>query len=154
MKIYRGFSSPILSGLHKNPFRISPRRPRNTDEMIHTIADSWFYRRYGIYARSRCLLCSTCIEQAKIYAVPPENIMLISPVSPYTIIYSRRVCDMYSITDACPNPYDAGAINTWLDEMCYESVCDQHHIDDKHFGEIMIDCESFCAHSLPQDALA
>jgi len=74
--------------------------------------------------------------------------MLISPVPPCKIIYSDRVRDMYSITDACPNPSDAGVINEWLAAMRYDCVGELSLISSKHLGEVMIDCDSFMAANL------
>lgn len=148
MNLYKGFLNPVSNGLHKNQFRISSRNPRDLDPMIHTIADSWFFDKFGIRARSSCLICSTDIEQARKYAGTSGTVTLINPTSPCKIIYAAKVPDMYSITYACPNPFDAGAINNWLVAMCYECVDSPLLICSEHFGEVMIDCESFVATNL------
>lgn len=148
MRLYKGFRSLLSCGLHKNLFRTSSRNPRDLDLSIHAIADIWFFREFGIHARSSCLICSTDIEQARAYAGPTGSVMLISPVSPCKIIYAKKVRDMYSITDACPNPLDAGPINNWLAAMGYECVDSPYLISSEHFGEVMIDCESFVATNL------
>lgn len=148
MRLYKGFRDPLSCGLYKNLFRTSSRNPRDLDLAIHIIADLWFFREFGIRARSSCLICSTDIEQARKYAGTTGSVMLIDPVSPFKIIYAEKVRDMHSITYACPNPLDAGPINDWLAAMGYECVDSPCLINSKHFGEVMIDCESFVATNL------
>jgi hypothetical protein len=148
MQIYKGFSTPIATGLHTNQFRTLERKPRDLDSIIHTIADQWFLARFGIRARSSCLICTTDIEQARTYARGSDSLKLIIPVDPCRIIYSEQVFDMHSITDACPDPFNSGAINDWLAGMCYKCVDDPGQISDGHRGELMVDCGSFYAASV------
>jgi hypothetical protein len=123
-------------------------------QLIHIIADYWFLRSFGIRARSSCLICSTHIEQAEKYAGPTGSVMLISPSYPCKIIYSKEVRDMHSITHACQNPFDTGAINDWLTARCYECIDHPDLINSEHLGELMIDCESFTATVLEPGLLA
>jgi len=145
MTIYRGFSSPIQAGTHVNLFRDSPRSPRDLDELIHLVADCWFFRSFGIRARSSCLICSTVIKQAENYTGTTGKVMLIAPCPPCKIIYSVKVRDMSSIENVILNPFDTGAINDWLAAKCYKCVDDPNLINPEHKGEVMIDCDSFVA---------
>jgi len=95
MKLYRGFSDTVESGLFENYYRKKPRKPRDSHIHVHDVADNWFYESFGVRARSQTIFCTPDIEQAKQYGKPykisvPESIDI-------KLIFSVHVNDFNEI---------------------------------------------------------
>ena len=141
MKLYRGFKRPIADGLHINQFRATPRISTHTPINIHLHSDEWFYNTFGIRARTNCVICSTDILQAKIYATN-GSLALITPINTYRLIFSLQVRDFLDITiDVCNQ--DKNTIFTCLANKEYCIVDSVEKLPGDFSGEVMLDCEQY-----------
>lgn len=148
MKLYRGFVDDINLGVVKNYYRTTPRKPKDTHENIHHVADRWFEKTFGIKARSGTIFCSTDIDQAqsygKVFEVSfPEGVE-------YKLLFSRKVVDFaeimfddanakFDLSDSC----NAGIIIEWLESKQYQVVSCINELPREFLGEVMVDCEAY-----------
>lgn len=143
MKLFRGFNSKVTDGILDNIFLINKRKPLHTPERVHTITDSWFYNKFGIYARSECIFCTPDIHEALKYSIPHEGGCLteVSPVGDYHLILSEKVEDFNLYVDEIgDNERD---INKWLEQQSYVCINNIEQIPDGFLGEIMLFCEKY-----------
>lgn len=82
------------------------RKPKDMDLKIHGWVDDWFYKKFGIRARSNSLFCTSEINVALTYGTP----YIICPIGKYEIIWSPEIRDLYSMLD------DEGAGLWWVAE--------------------------------------
>lgn len=72
----------------------SHRRPKDSSQNFHGIADQWFYERFGIRYRSN-VVCVTSRElTALAYAATPAHVMRIVPLSEYRYCWSPNASDL------------------------------------------------------------
>lgn len=97
---YRGMSNryPI-----DEPYIVTPRkdrRPLNTDNRFHSIADEWFFKKFGIYYRSQSVFLTTNKEVARTYAHNNsyKHIVRVIPLTPFSYCWSSNVEDLYTIS--------------------------------------------------------
>jgi hypothetical protein len=136
--LYRGFNQPLTSTIQTNIFRNDPRTPRDTDQEVHDHADAWFFKHFGIYARSTTIICSTDLSQARSYGATYR----ITPSTPCTIIYSPLVRDFLEHECELPSPSQTN-VWEWLETKGYIAVKNVHDIKPAFLGEVMVCCESF-----------
>ncbi|WP_236179222.1 hypothetical protein [Pseudomonas mosselii] len=138
--LYRGFSGQLTAPEQVNIFYNTPRTPKDTHMKIHEAADRWFFEKFGIYARSRALICTTDLSQAFSYGITYQ----ITPEPPSPIVYST------SVRDFLEHQIDLDilteeSIREWLDKMNFKLVHNTSEIDQNFFGEVMVFCEKFRA---------
>ncbi|MCM5704561.1 hypothetical protein [Larsenimonas salina] len=144
VKIYRGFGCHIPEGVNKNIFLERPRVPVDTSTNIHAYADEWFYEKFGIEARSRTIICSTDIKQAKSYVRSGGILANIVPLGDPVIIYSSDVQDFLDVTCSI----EGGVISresvfSSLNKKFYKSVSNYRDIDPNFKGEVLVYCKEF-----------
>jgi len=69
------------------------RKPKDTPIDIHNWLDEWFYKKFGIKARSNTMFCTSSISLAGRYG---SAIYYIFPMGNFEIIWSDIVNDMYT----------------------------------------------------------
>ena len=67
------------------------RRPMSTHIIIHNIIDGWFYKKFGIKARSNAAFGTFNNDHASDYG----DVYIIFPIGKYTMISSNKVRDLY-----------------------------------------------------------
>lgn len=67
------------------------RQPSNTHPRIHQAADDWFYKKFGIRARSQTAFCTASKVITSDYGFP----FLVFPAQDYQVIWSRKVQDLF-----------------------------------------------------------
>lgn len=97
---------PFLSGRNNNPYDFSrgtvrkDRMPKDTPVELHDIIDNWFYKRFGIKARSNSIFCGLSLGGLSQYGL----VKMIFPIGKYTAISSSNIIDLFSeIEDAFTN---------------------------------------------------
>jgi len=68
------------------------RKPKDTPMEIHDIIDDWFYKKFGIKARSNSIFCSFNENTANEYGNP----YYIIPIGKYSTIASPTIKDIYA----------------------------------------------------------
>ena len=139
-KIYRGFRDPLSSTKQKSPFLEIGRKPKNLPEFVHTAADQWFQHRFQLSARSRSLMCSTDITQARSFS---KYVYQVIPIEPFVAIYSKHVRDFIEILVGGPPILTQTTIWDYLASQEYTQISSIHEISDDFFGEVMLICEEF-----------
>ena len=71
------------------------RYPKDTPLELHNFIDNWFYKKFGIKARSNAIFCSFDINSTKSYGNP----YIIFPIGEYTTIASPIIKDLYDEID-------------------------------------------------------
>lgn len=138
--LYRGFKQPLTSALQVNIFRQCPRTPTHTSFEVHEYADEWFFRKFGIKARSTTIICSTDFSQARSFGVSYR----ITANGAFAIIYSPLVRDFLEYETELSSP-SQGDVWAWLEEKKYTMVMAAEHIESGFLGEVMLCCESYSA---------
>jgi hypothetical protein len=138
--VYRGVSK--FDGIFKvvNPFLSEPRLPRNSDLNVHKVSDDWFYKKFGVKARSQCIFCSTDIAQAKEYC-GVQGVLLKVTVPEglsYSIVYSEDVHDFIEIEIGIKDVNDDEQIINWLESKHYKIVSSVEELPKNFHGEIML----------------
>lgn len=141
--LYRGFSAALNESIQKNVFYHRGRTPRDTDPQIHEAADRWFFDKFGIYARSSCLICTTDRCQASSYGITYRVV----PPTSSPIIYSDSVRDFLEHKIDLDS-FDKGNIEGWLEKKNFKMIHDASDIDSNFLGEVMVFCESYQVFSL------
>lgn len=144
MKLYRGFDKAFPIGITKNIFKDTPRRPIDTDDFTHRVADEYFYDRFGIKGRSETVLCTPCKETALYYAEKNNGKLynLTFESDPNTkFLFSSEVADFYDIRCEI-DTLDESEILRWLDNAKYK-VVDSIDMIDSDNCEVMAYCSSF-----------
>jgi len=67
------------------------RKPQNTSLDIHNIVDDWFYREFGVRARSNAMFGTFNRSMAEIYG----NLFIVFPIGKYVMLSSDKVRDLY-----------------------------------------------------------
>lgn len=67
------------------------RQPSNTHPRIHQACDDWFYKEFGIRARSQTTFCTS----SKIITMDYGFSFLVFPAKDFQIIWSRKVRDLF-----------------------------------------------------------
>ncbi|MER0205036.1 MAG: hypothetical protein DU480_14545 [Nitrosomonas sp.] len=145
--IFRGFHIKLHDGTIENIFKNNPRCPIDTDKVIHTISDSWFYARFDIYARSQTLICTTDIVQAIKYKSEDGSLGKITLIDPYKVIYSENVRDFLECSHEIDNPSEE-KVHECLQSKNFQCVSDINSISSSFKGEIMIDCKEYYLHNI------
>lgn len=70
------------------------RSPRNTSTKFHSIADEWFYSKFGVHYRSHVLFLTPLILTAQTYAATHAHVMRILPLSDYRYCWSPKKVDL------------------------------------------------------------
>ncbi|MEZ6931843.1 hypothetical protein [Aeromonas sp. S16(2024)] len=141
MILYRGVKDPIEDGLYDNPYIKNPRKPRNTNELTHSITDEWFEIEFGIKARSRTIFCSTDKEQAVIHGHP----YVISFPEGGEFIFSEQIYDFTEIEGELgkKSQENKDEVEKWLASKNYQKVGTVNEIPVDFCGEIMACCEKY-----------
>lgn len=142
-KIYRGFSRKKEPGEYLNQFLSSPRQPTETPKKIHDFSNDWFYEKFGIRCRSEAIICTTEINQAKLYG-RGGNVLEIIPEGEYSIVYSPHVKDFLDIVTQI-DEISSNAVRFWLENKSYQCVKSISEIDGSFLGEVMVSCEKYRA---------
>ena len=71
------------------------RRPKDTSIDIHDWVDNWFYKKFGIKARSNTIFCTS----HKGYALSYGNLFVIFPIGKFEVIWSSRLKDLFNKAD-------------------------------------------------------
>tara|TARA_R110000824_G_scaffold349411_2_gene536296 strand:- start:1407 stop:1847 length:441 start_codon:yes stop_codon:yes gene_type:complete len=141
VRIYRGVSKYYRVCTLENEYLKTPRLPRNVSVNVHNVADKWFYNKFGIKARSECIFCTPCIEQAKEFGRPYE--VSLAEGLEYVLVYSINVEDFIEIEFDIRDVSDDNEIILWLENKSYESVRSLEELPKGFQGEIMLYCEKY-----------
>ena len=98
MKIFRSHrlsEVPEKQGVLSNPYLNMARQPRDTSPELHELADAWFEQQFGLYFRSKALIGSGDLNQAKRYCDDKHVLVSIEPIGDYAFCYSPMCRDMY-----------------------------------------------------------
>lgn len=140
--LYRGFDTKLTEGRTPNPYLVAPRMPKHSNVRIHEFADQWFRQKFGIAARSACVICSTDACQAADFANPTGCLAAVHPVGESRFIYSSNVKDFLQYA-AEGVTADQQSVWNWLNGQSYECVASASQISINHKGEVMVFCEAF-----------
>lgn len=138
--LFRGFSNKLAAVAQANIYHDTPRAPIDTKKEVHEIADSWFFERFGIRARSSTLICTTNFEQARSYGYTYKII----PVEPAILIYSPFVKDFLEHELELHSDSQAD-ICKWLECKNFKIARSMNDIDPMFSGEIMVHCKHYSA---------
>lgn len=138
--LYRGFSKKLNAPEQVNIFYHKSRVPRDTSLEMHEAADRWFFEKFGIYARSSSLICTTDFSQANSYGTTYQ----IVPDSSSPMIYSASVKDFLEHESDLDVLTEEG-MRAWLECKCFNLVYNVSEITHDFRGEVMVFCESYRA---------
>ena len=141
MKIFRGFTGSVKFGLNENENLMRPRIPRDSDPLVHEIADQWFYDKFGIKARSMTVFCTPNCHQAATYGEAYE--ITVPDTMSYQLIYSINVDDFINIEDEIDDTKNEDEIIDWLESRDYVVLSSFDKLPIKFRGEIMLYCTHF-----------
>jgi len=143
------------------------RDPVDTPKLIHNWVDDWFYKKFGVRARSNSLFASFNYRQANSYGV---EAYIAFPVGQYKAISSHKVDDLFEVIITAKGDFDPGAYkldtNTWLEELPLDKQTEfKEHIYSKlddanyqnklvfHQNEYMIVCDEYYIVKLEHETL-
>jgi hypothetical protein len=126
------------------------RKPKDTNQLVHDLANDWFEVQFGWPARSEGLFCSGSWSTASMYGRP----CLVFPMDGYKYIWSNEVSDFYTdfddIYEAVIEEYDhrsdfEEALITSLNDFLGNAKFRDTRLADgiKSCSEIMIKCKSY-----------
>ena len=141
MKIFRGFTGVVNFGLNRNENLIRPRKPRDSDDFLHEIADQWFDNKFGIKARSETIFCTPNCHQAAKYGEAYE--ITVPDTIKYQLIYSVKSDDFIEIQDEIDDLENKDEIIDWLESKNYAIVSSFDELPIGFKGEIMLYCTHF-----------
>lgn len=138
LSFYRGFSKGISETPVVRTTRMN-RVPRDIPMGIHTEADEWFYRKFGVRYRSQALFVTSSLLTAATYALDKDvkNVARVIPLGPYRICWSDQRSDLVF---ACAQTSPAD-IAQYLDSSGYvETDLNAAH---ERGHEVMLHCERY-----------
>lgn len=141
MRLYRGVADIITDGVFVNNYLKDSRLPRDAHINVHKVADSWFFYKFGIRARSETIFCSVDIEQAKEFGQVFE--ISIPDGVEYKLVFSLNVIDFNEIEIAVGDVNVDEQIVEWLEDKNYKVVNNKNELPIFFKGEIMISCEKY-----------
>ncbi|MGO0628659.1 hypothetical protein ACTORR_01060 [Pseudomonas sp. SAR267] len=127
-KLFRAHSTKHLTGAtgeFSNPNLQRARKPRDMPLATHNILNEWFIDRFSVAYREKSLFCTGDALIAAGYVSEASSLILIEPVGDYSVCYSSRCKDLYSIYQfnwSTSNP-SALEIRTHMDGLDFV----QHH---------------------------
>lgn len=148
LSFYRGVSSKYLTD---RPSVLTPRRdrrPRNSPDGFHEIADKWFNEHFGVAYRSQGLFLTSRVLSALTYAQSQVHVMRVIPLGAYRYCWSPKVPDLLFAATRLAGGR-ANEIEAYLDSAEYRETGLQEAHDTGH--EIMLYCEQYIA--IPIDLL-
>lgn len=144
------------------------RDPVDTPKLVHNWVDDWFYKKFGVRARSNSLFASFNYRQANSYGA---EAYIAFPVGQYKAISSHKVDDLFGVIVTAKNKLggpDAHMFdtNTWLEGLSpdkqielkaymYSRLDDADYRDKLmfHENEYMIVCDEYYIVKLEHEAL-
>jgi len=138
--LLRGENESI--GISKHIIR-RDRRPLNTPEKFHKIADDYFYEKFNVRYRSAALFCTSRYYIANVYG---KTVSLVFPIGNYTVCWSDSSKDLYcDIYIKCKG--DPEKFSMLIDNAHYfqGNVCEAI----KSGNEVMLHCDSYAYFSVP-----
>lgn len=138
--LFRGFDNKLLTVTQNNIFYHTPRAPKDTKREIHELADSWFFERFGIRARSSTLICTTNVEQARSYGYTYK----IKPIEPAFMIYSPLIKDFLEHELELESDSQRDVL-AWLECKDFKLIRSLKDIEPEFSGEVMVHCEHYSA---------
>lgn len=141
MTLYRGITGDIAIGVVENTYLCTPRKPRNSAEFVHKIADEWFENKFGIRARSRTIFCTQDINQAKQYGKPYKISLPLD--ESYSLIFSTNVHDIMEMEGELRYFNNKEEIINWLESKEYKIIYSLTDLPEKFNGEIMLYCKKY-----------
>ncbi|MBN3793593.1 hypothetical protein [Burkholderia sp. Ac-20392] len=118
------------------------RRPKDSSQHFHDIADEWFKIRFGIPYRSHGVFLTSRFVTASAHAATVDHVMRVIPVGAYKYCWSPEVKDLlFAAKRFASSPRDE--IGEYLESVRYQEVDLQ---DAQHSGhELMLFCERYVA---------
>lgn len=115
--LWRGFGKQNFHGTAKHgPVR--NRRPRNTPEWIHLIADKWFFDNFGVNYRTEALFCTGDKTIACYYG----NIYPVAPLDGYSFCWSPEIKDLFkSVSNMAIEDGDSTSVIELLERGNYRT---------------------------------
>ena len=112
------------------------RNPTDTPIKFHNWLDDWFYKKFGIRARSNSVFCTGDTDVIETYG----NQYVIFPIGKFKIIWNSQLKDLFNIVH-----FDYG-IEHWIEEFLkksktYKTGDLQGAIKSKN--EIMLHCKEY-----------
>lgn len=95
LPFYRGISRVISS---PHPYLSRPRTnrlPKNSPINFHSVADEWFFSRFGVRYRSNSVFLTSNLITANSYTPDTNNVVRVIPISKYRFCWSPKVSDLY-----------------------------------------------------------
>lgn len=138
--LYRGFSTRLTAPEQVNIFYHKSRVPKDTSIEMHEAADRWFFEKFGIYARSSSLICTTDFSQANSYGITYQ--IMPEPSSP--MIYSASLKDFLE-HESDLDVLTEESMRAWLESKCFNLVYEASEIPKDFWGEVMVFCKNYRA---------
>ena len=139
---YRGVSEKHLID---RPYIVTPRmnrRPKDSTDNFHNIADKWFQDKFGIPYRSCGVFVTSRRLSATLHAATPSHVVRVIPISDYRFCWSPKAVDLFFLASRFATS-SANLINAKLESLGYterdlgEAYASGH--------EVMIYCSSYIA---------
>ena len=153
-RLYRGilsnsFKPPRAKRIYEDEvFKVKVRKhrlPLHTDSFVHKSIDTWMLNKLGSRFRSQAVFCVGAKNQATQYGA----VYVILPIGDFKFAWSKNVDDLYAEIDNAQARVDSKYITDFLDKAEYQTKNLRSAIKSFSSHEIMIDCESYYAFSLP-----
>ncbi|GGN29304.1 MULTISPECIES: hypothetical protein [Marinomonas] len=142
MKLYRGVKTIPLDEVQENTYLKLPRKPLNSPQKLHEVADEWFEKTFGIRARSQTIFCTPDIKQALQFGKVVEIVPVFSDKS-VCFIFSEEVHDFNEAIAEITDIEDSKKIKDWLESKNYTSLMEFSDIPHDFNGEIMLYCKLY-----------
>lgn len=153
-RLHRGilsnsFKPPRAKRIYEDEiFKVKVRKrrmPLHTNSLVHKSIDDWMLNNLGSRFRSQAVFCVGAKYQAAQYGV----IYVVLPIGDFKFAWSKNVDDLYAELDNPRARQDSKYITDFLDKAEYQTKNLRSAIKSFSSHEIMIDCESYYAFSLP-----
>ncbi|MEL4177444.1 hypothetical protein [Roseateles sp. PN1] len=139
---WRGVSSKYdLKAPTVNVTRLD-RKPKNSGQSFHKLADAWFEKRFGIPFRSQALHVTSRLLTARTYGATPAHVMRIIPLSDYQYCWSEKTQDLLFGANALAN-CGKEEVEQYLESMEYRT----DGLEEAHASghEVMLRCGTYIA---------
>jgi hypothetical protein len=153
-RLHRGilsnsFKPPRAKRIYEDEvFKVKVRKhrlPLHTNSLVHKTIDTWMLNKLGSRFRSQAVFCVGAKYQAAQYGA----IYVILPIGDFKFAWSKNVDDLYAELDNPRAQTDSNYIADFLETAEYQTKNLKLAIRSFSSHEIMIDCESYYAFSLP-----
>lgn len=142
--LLRGVNLHELKGKSENVYLKQVRKdrmPRDTDPEIHQALDEWFFKKFGIHARSKSMFGVGDTERGRRITLDYGDVCAVFPRGDFKFVWSPSIKDLFDY--ALIHSSESAELIALLEKKGYTTSNLPKALESGH--EIMVECESYFA---------